>query len=217
MVRDNTKWIIGIILVLAIIFILFKFNIGLTSRFSILPSGQNNHNSDCSFITNVNDPSGTFLIDDYDYGGSWISFDFNGDGTKEVLGYDGSGTGAVGTNYCETISVPGNYITQTALGGIQIKKLTNQPTVYLCSGNKAVIFSTLSTPYINPSPYLICNPGTCTPNCVGKCGGVSDGCSGTCNAVCSGSQCFSATDLDSSGKMTRNTLGKAINCWIQGL
>lgn len=57
--------------------------------------------------------------------------------------------------------------------------------------------------------------GSCNSNCVNKCGGVSDGCGGYCNAACS-TNCFSASDLDSSGKMTRTVLGKAISCWVAG-
>ena len=55
--------------------------------------------------------------------------------------------------------------------------------------------------------------------CVTSMTDTANGCSmnyeaGACTTA--PGNCFTASDLDSSGKMTRTVLGKAIQCWVSG-
>lgn len=224
--NQNSKWIIGIILTIVVLLIVFRVNLNLNSRFSILPEGQNNYNSNCSFITNI-DPGESWDIEDYQISeNKWVALDVDGTGMKTYLS---NSFLSGGSNFCDEFVPDFNYLNLQTLGNFKMKYNPDYtmgsmdsnntiviqhygPMIYICSDSVAKTYF-LS----NISVNLNCDSNntnndtnqTCTPNCIGKCGGVSDGCSGICNSTCQTTCTQEAKQCSDGSYVSRNS---SINC-----
>lgn len=143
----NKTGLIIIVIIIAVGLYLampFKFK---TTSFSILPLGQYNHNSDCSFLTNV--------VTDTTYAtsGAWISVN-DGSGIRG-FGYAGSAT-------YSCISTGAIMLTPKTPEGYDVCSRSGYPNrVYVDQGTISVFFE--STAPAAGSAILSCN-SSCTPN-----------------------------------------------------
>ena len=80
-----------IMLLIILVFLIIISIIQKSQIFAVLPEGQYNSNSDCSFITNA-DYQGEQEIGDFGGAGQWISIDWDKDGFKEGYGFVCKGT-----------------------------------------------------------------------------------------------------------------------------
>ncbi len=207
MSKDKNTWI----MILVIIGIIFVFGMFFQKnapddypRFSILPEGQNNHNSNCSFITNI-DPGEIWDINDYQPNGQWIALDADGTGMKTYSAYSFY---QGGPNFCEGYFLQSiNYLNLNALGEFKMKYNSDYIQGYLDSNGNVVtqhygpmIFichNDVAKSYIlnqNISVNLDCTQQNITnTTCVENwnCGSWSSCSSGTQTRVC--------TDLNSCG------------------
>lgn len=156
----------------------------------------NNHNSACSFITNVQPAGTSFTMNDYvSATNGWITIDANGDGKKELFGYIG---GSLTNSPCPADNIYWHTLSTTALGGLVLKYFyasgVSEQQLMVCSGNSLAAYST--TRNLPSNPDTSCT-ASCVPSCSGKtCG--DNGCGGSCGVcsstqTCSNGQCTNPT------------------------
>ncbi len=124
---ENKNTIIWVILIIAGIILISRADLGL---FAILPEGEFNANNDCTFITNANYGANGEQVSDYSHGYTWITLDFDGDGSKEAFGRKGS-VSSTG-DYCKD----GRIITYTPMGFRVAEKTPSQIMVCSSGGNE---------------------------------------------------------------------------------
>jgi len=211
-----------IALILVLIFVLGAFFQKSYGFFAILPEGQYNSNSECTFITNTD--FGVNGEQFSDYGGGWISVDWNGDGTKEGYGYYGS-TSSTAADICSGKEI----ITYTQVGFKVVKYNPAYNEVGICSGGEVKRFRSSDPDAVDA--ILSC-AGTCTENwdcsdwstCVSNvqtrtctdlnnCGTTSLKPATTQSCIAS---CTCKVDSNCNSLIDRTELGNAIQYWISG-